>query len=258
MKFKLVTFNIKCAYDNFGINSYIHRHVIAVNKIKKEKPDFIGFQEMIPEIFKDLSEALQDEYQLIFNGRNSDFGGEGLAFAIRRETVELMGLDVFWLSETPYVPGSRYAIQSECPRICQQTLLRFKGTDKLCWVFNNHLDHIEDSARILGIKQIMERVSKCKRKWNVPAFIIGDFNAEPGSETVEYCNNYKNPKINDLAEESGGTWHDFGKLKRLPKIDYVYSDLLKSECKPVTECWDEEHNGVYISDHYPVCVMLEI
>lgn len=258
MNFKAVTFNIKNAYDNFGINSYIHRHAIIVNKIKREKPDFIGFQEMMPDIMRDLSAAIESEYLIVFNGRNSNFGGEGLAIALRRETVELMGLDVFWISEEPYTPGSRYAVQSECPRICQQVLLHIKNSDKLLWIFNNHLDHLEDKARILGIKQIMARVKECKKKWSVPVFIIGDFNAEPDSETIEYCNNYSYIKIADLASESGGTWHDFGQLARPVKIDYLYSDLSAEKTKARTECWNEVHNGGYLSDHYPVSVTLEI
>ena len=257
MNFKIVTFNLKNNYETFGINSYVHRHMMVVNKIREEKPDFIGFQEGIPSIMKDLTDALP-EYHIIFNGRYENFGGEGLAVALRKETVELMGLDVFWISETPYVAGSRYEIQSECPRICQQVLLRFKNSDKLCWVFNNHLDHQEDAARILGIKQIMERVSECKEKWNVPAFILGDFNALPGSETINYCDNYEKIKIADLAAESGGTWHDFGELENPVKIDYIYSDLKAEECNSKAYCWKEEQHGIYLSDHYPVCVTLEI
>ena len=257
MDFKIVTFNLKNCYENFGINSYIHRHTMIINKIRKEKPDFIGFQEAIPSIMSDLTDALP-EYQIIFNGRKEDFSGEGLAIALRKETVELMGLDVFWISETPYIPGSRYAIQSECPRICQQALIRFKNSTKLCWVFNNHLDHQEDAARILGIKQIMERVPECKQKWDVPVFVMGDFNAEPDSETINYCDNYEKIKITDLAANSGGTWHDFGELANPKKIDYIYSDLKAEECDCKAYCWDDEHYGIYLSDHYPVCVTLEI
>lgn len=257
MQLKIVTFNIKCCWDNFGINSYIHRSTMILGKIKKEKPDFIGFQEMIPEIANDLINGLP-EYIIIFNSRSENFTGEGLAIAIRKDTVELMGLDVFWLSETPYKPGSRYEIQSECPRICQQALIRLKGTNKLFWIFNNHLDHIEDTARILGIRQIMDRVLECKKMWNVPVFIMGDFNAEPGSETIDYCDNYDKIKIVDLTAESGGTFHDFGELKEMPKIDYIYTDLKNNEFKYTLCLWDDQHSGIYLSDHYPVSITLEI
>lgn len=258
MNFKIVTFNLRYLYDGDGINSYVHRSAIVRNKIKAKKPDVIGFQEATSDIVNDLIDSIP-EYQIIFNGRDADLGGEGLAIALRRDTIELMGLDVFWLSKTPYVPGSRYEIQSACPRICQQVLVRLKNSKKTCWVFNNHLDHFQDEiARVLGIKQVLERVAECKARWNSPVFILGDFNALPGSETIEYCNNYKPVKITDLAAESGPTFHGFGKAEVFKKIDYIFSDLCADNCKCKIECWDEEHNGIYLSDHYPVSVSLEI
>jgi len=258
MKCKIVTFNLRYLYDGDGVNSYIHRSAMVRNKIKAEKPDVIGFQEATSEIVNDIIESIP-EYHVIFNGRDADFGGEGLAVALRKETVVLMGFDVFWLSKTPYVPGSRYEIQSMCPRICQQVLVRLKGSDRPFWVFNNHLDHYEDDmARILGIKQVLAHVSECKSKWEAPVFILGDLNSLPDSEAIKYCENFENVKLADLTAESGPTFHGFGKASVFKKIDYIFSDLRVEDCNCKVECWSEAYNGIYLSDHYPVCVSLEI
>ena len=258
MNFKIVTFNLRYRYADDGINSYIHRSAMVRNKIKAEKPDVIGFQEGTPDIINDLIESIP-EYHIVFNGRDADLGGEGLAIALRKDTVEFMGFDVFWLSETPYIPGSRYEIQSQCPRICQQALVRLKSSKKTCWVFNNHLDHLKDDmARVLGIKQVLERVAECKARWDAPVFILGDLNSLPESEAIEYCNSYKPVKIADLAAESGPTFHGFGKAEVFEKIDYIFSDLVAENCNCKIECWDDAHNGIYLSDHYPVCASLEI
>ena len=176
----------------------------------------------------------------------------------RTETVTLLGLDFFWLSETPDVPGSRYAIQSECPRICQCLLFKVNETGKLFRVYNNHLDHISDSARILGIKQVMERVAADSKKFDAPIFVLGDFNAEPGSETIEYCDQYKPYPIQDLTAHIEATFHDFGRAKPPVKIDYIYVDA-KTAKKPHTVTrWMDERCGVYLSDHYPVALSIEI
>lgn len=258
MNFKIVTFNLRYLYDGDGVNSYVHRSAMVRNKIRTQKPDVIGFQEATPEIASDIVESLP-EYHIIFNGRDADLGGEGLAIALKKDTVELMGFDTFWLSETPYIPGSRYEIQSACPRICQQVLVKFKNSNKTCWVFNNHLDHFEDDrARLFGIKQVLERVAECKKKWDAPVFILGDFNAMPDNVVIDYCNTFKDVKIADLTAESGPTFHGFGKAKVQKKIDYIFSDLNVNDCNCKIECWDDEHNGIYLSDHYPICALLEI
>ena len=254
MQFKIVTFNLRYLYDGDGVNSYIHRSGIIRNKINLEKADVIGFQEATPQIIDDLIKNIP-EYHVIYNGRDADLGGEGLAIALRKETVELMNFDSFWLSETPYVSGSRNEIQSACPRICQQVLVRLRRSDKTCWVFNNHLDHFQDDmSRILEIKQVLERVRECKERWEAPVFILGDFNSLPESEVIQYCNKYKPVKIADLTIDSGPTFHGFGKAEIFKKIDYIFSDLKKEDCNYIIKCWNDEHNGIYLSDHYPICV----
>ncbi|MBO5670474.1 MAG: endonuclease/exonuclease/phosphatase family protein [Clostridia bacterium] len=254
---KIVSFNLRCVWDGDGVNCFPNRAAGILLKIWAEKPDVIGFQEGTEENVAFLRENLKG-YDIIYNQRDADFGGEGLAVAVRTETVTLLGVDFFWLSETPDVPGSRYAIQSDCPRICQCLLLKKNDTKQLFRVYNNHLDHVSDSARILGIKQVMERVAADSTKFGtVPGFILGDFNAEPGSETIEYCDNYKPYPIKDLTAGMEGTFHDFGRLEEPVKIDFIYTDVKTAE-KPYTVTrWMDERCGVYLSDHYPVCLEIE-
>lgn len=62
-----VTFNIRCEWDDYdGINSFIHRGTMIYEKIKKEKPDIIAFQEVTPEIlqyFKKMIEKYEQDLQ---------------------------------------------------------------------------------------------------------------------------------------------------------------------------------------------------
>lgn len=248
---KIVSFNVRCVYEGDGENAFIYRKGGIIHKIQSEAPDIIGFQEVTPQIFADLKEALP-QYTFVFHGRDQHYGGEGLAIALRNDTVTLYALDCFWLSETPYVAGSRYAQQSICPRISQTAVLKGKdGT--LLRVSNNHLDHEGDAARVLGITQVLQYLAVQQQTQPMPTFILGDFNATPDSETLARCLTNTALSLLDMSENSGGTFHDFG--RRIPiKIDYILGNADAVQ-KPYTLTkWIECEDGVYLSDHYPICI----
>lgn len=252
---KIVTFNLRCVWIGDGINGFIHRAGMVFEKIDNERPDVICFQEC-KEKHADFFERHMPEYQLIYNGRLEDRRGEGLATAVRKETVEVLGQDCFWLSPTPNVPGSRFPEQSDCPRICQVLLLRIKGTDEPFWVYNNHLDHRSDLARILGIRQVMERVQQDQSRAKLPVFLMGDFNALPGSETVRYCDEYKEFPIRELTGGCEITFHDFGRKQAPYRIDYIYADEKTARREHKVELWTDELDGIFLSDHYPICLTI--
>ncbi|MBR5453811.1 MAG: endonuclease/exonuclease/phosphatase family protein [Clostridia bacterium] len=254
---KIVSFNLRCSYEGDGVNSFIHRAGSILDKINSEQPDIICAQEAVPSHVKFLRKNLTD-YITIYNGRNADFGGEGLGLLIKKSRINLIGLDFFWLSETPYVPASRFAEQSGCPRICQVAMLQIDGTDKIFYVYNNHLDHKSDSARILGIRQVLERVKADNERMPFPLFILGDFNATPDSETIQYCYNYKPVELVDHTTHIPTTFHRHGTLDYDEKIDYIFTDKATAPKVKSVEAWDDVLNGIYLSDHYPVSMTVEL
>jgi endonuclease/exonuclease/phosphatase family metal-dependent hydrolase len=246
---KIVSFNVRCIYDSVdNENNFIYRKDGIVRKIQAENPDVIGFQEVTPLIAADLKAALT-EYTFLFHGRDAQYGGEGLALALRNDTMTLHTLDCFWLSETPYVAGSRYAEQSDCPRISQTAVLKH-GDGTLLRISNNHLDHISDQARMLGICQVLHYLTAEQQKRQLPTFILGDFNASPEEQTIQMCKTCETLPLVDMSEQSGGTFHDFGR-KEPTKIDYIFTtEKVSYTCDKWTEC----EKGIYLSDHYPIAV----
>ncbi len=246
----LVSFNLRCLFLGDGINSFLHRAGMILHKIDEKRPDVICFQEATGEIVPFLKKHLP-EYELHFRGRNADLGGEGLCAALNKSTAQLFDADIFWLSPTPFVPGSRFENQSDCPCICQSLSVRLDG-GVVFRLYHTHLDHISDEARILGIRQVMDRVSRDREKGEDPLFILGDFNAHPDSSTIAFCDHFDEVKIRDLTRETGGTFHDFGRSPEPEKIDYIYTDLATAACPHQVELWKDTDSGIYLSDHYPV------
>ena len=169
---KIATFNLRTLYDNYdGVNSFIHRAGLILDKINEEKPHVICFQEVGERIRSFLEKYLVD-YNLVGHGRLSDFSSEGLGTAYRKDSMELFGLEQFWLSPTPLIPGTRYEIQSEYPRTCICTTLKHKNKKTPIRLYNVHLDHKSDEARILGIKQIVEKVKNDNEVVQYPSYFF--------------------------------------------------------------------------------------
>ena len=254
---KIVTFNLRNVWMKDGINAFVHRAGSILDKIDTEAPDIICFQECIEKL-RDFLTAHLPDYDFHYHGRNDDFCGEGLAFALKKSTVELISTDRFWLSPTPFVPGSRFEDQSQYPRICQVIMARTKADNKIFRVYNNHLDHISDKARILGITTVMEKIKEDFERYNCPVFILGDFNATPDSEPIAYCNGYEAFPITDLTDSLEITFHAYGKFEEACKIDYIYCDRETAKNPHSISVWDDELAGIYLSDHYPICLSIEL
>lgn len=255
---KIVTYNLRTVYDTFdGVNSFIHRAGLILDKINEEKPHVICFQEVGAKIRAFLQKYLVD-YHMVGHGRLSDFSSEGLGVAYRKDSVELFGLEQFWLSPTPQVPGTRFEIQSQYPRTCINAVVKHKNMKTPIRLYDVHLDHESDEARILGIQQIVEKMQKDNEIMKYPSFLLGDFNAQPDSQTIKFCNEYKPYPLVDLTKDFTETFHDFGGTgntadARGYKIDYIFTDPTTATKLTSVYKWEDNKNGIYLSDHYPLC-----
>ncbi len=250
---KIVTFNIRCDYKQDGANYFEFRKSLILKKIMIEQPDILGFQEVLPHVVDWLKENLTN-YYVIGCGRESDLTGEQACIAYRKESFNLIKMETFWLSETPGIPGSRYENQSECPRTCTVAYLHDLQTSKVVRIYNTHLDHIGSGARKLGLSQIMKKIYQDDFLGKLPFVFMGDFNAFPDSEEMRVLKDYKD--IVDCTKNITGTFHDYGRLALEEKIDYIIADKTLS-CREAVK-WTDCEDGVYLSDHYPVSVILEI
>ena len=58
-----------------------------------------------------------------------------------------------------------------------------------------------------------------------------------------------------MTANIGNTFHNFGRKEENGKIDYIFTDA-----RPVAPAtlWEDRAGEIWLSDHYPVAVELEI
>lgn len=65
-----------------------------------------------------------------------------------------------------------------------------------------------------------------------------------------YCPEFAvNGELRIPADRTNG----YGNFEKAVKIDYIYYHT-KDKYSYTAELWDDEIDGIYLSDHYPVCV----
>lgn len=251
MAMKLVTFNLRYDTERDELNSFHYRRELIVKKIKKEAPDIICFQEVLPHMAVWLKENLKD-YYIIGCGRSRRLKDEQVAVAYRRSRMNLVHMETFWLSDTPQVPGSRYEDQSVCPRVCTEAVFQDLESDMLFRLVNLHLDHSGSVVREKEIRQILDKIEHTEVFADIPVILAGDFYAQPDMEEMKALTDHQ--VFWDAAQEAGGTYHAFGGLEEPLKMDYIFiQDPFVCER---TKVWTDCKNGVYLSDHYPISVIL--
>ncbi len=251
---KFVTFNIRCDCRVDGINNFEFRAPLILKKLAAEQPDILCFQEVLPNQAQWLRENLSDRYMVIGCGRGPVLDSEQMTVAFRRDRFNLIEMRTFWMSETPYVPGSRYREQSDCPRTCTEAVLHDMQAGKVLRVLNTHLDHVGVGARKLGLRQVLNHLQDVKLFSECATILCGDFNAYPDSEEMTVFDEF--PGYTNATEGIGITYHGYMKAEHPGSIDYIYTKGPAS-CRKV-EKWTDEENGVFLSDHYPVCAEIEL
>ncbi|MCI8601659.1 MAG: endonuclease/exonuclease/phosphatase family protein [Oscillospiraceae bacterium] len=258
---KIVSYNIKCDLPEGALeqhpehfpepmrrNTFAARSALIREVLEREKPDIVGFQELQPHMVRWMKENLP-EYAFVGHGREKALDGEHMLLGYRRDKLDLWGLETFWLSPDPYVPGSRYEDQSICPRVCTTALLHGGEFPFPFRVYLTHLDHESVSARMKGLSQILRKMEDDTDRLLTPCFLMGDFNAQPGDVELSPIKDFPSLGLRDLTENVGPTFHNFGQMDPI-KIDYIFATA-PFELKGAGR-WHEDREGIYLSDHDPV------
>lgn len=257
MKFNITTFNIRRDNGKDGINCFKFRKDLIKTTIKKYNSDIIAFQEVLPHVYRWLKQTLYKEYTVVGCGRDKNLSDEHMILAFKTDKYDLLEMTTKWLSDTPNIAGTRYKEQSICPRIYTKFLLRDILENKIFCVYLTHLDHEKEYARQQGIRQIVKDMNIDRKTYSVPSILLGDFNEQ--SDVFNIDNILKDSEISltDVSKNSGITFHNYGvKDEQVGKIDYIFTTDEFTGGNVIL--WDDCENGIYLSDHYPVSVNLEL
>ena len=248
---KLMSCNLRCLTPlDLGKKSWFYRAELISADIAAQAPDVIGFQEATRWQYDYLCSTFP-QYDSVIEYRDESVIAEGCPVFYRKDRFELVDKGSFWLSETPEQMSKDWG--AACYRICSYVILSAKDSGKELVVFNTHLDHVSDEARIKGIQVVLDYIEAFG---SLPSVIMGDLNAEEGSLTYEaVTENFLDGRY--AAEKScdSYTYQNWGNMEKSVRIDYFMlskSGLRAEEYSVLTHT----HEGVYASDHCPIVLTL--
>ena len=237
---------------DMGKKSWFYRADLIIKNISSVQPDIIGFQEVTKMHYSFLTNAL-DGYDSIMTYRDKAKNSEGCPVFYNTSRFELRDKGSFWLSETPDVMSKDWG--AACYRICSYAILTEKSSGKELVVFNTHLDHISDEARINGINVVLDKI---KQFGGLPSIIMGDFNADESSSTYKAATElFDDAKYRAENTMTGATYQAFGKQLDRENIDYFMiskTGIDVDEYKII----DTTYNGVYPSDHFSISLKIRL
>lgn len=254
--YRFMTCNIRLQTMVDGAQQFIHRADFLCNTLNTLAPDVIGFQEMTPAMRIIMMEKMPD-YAFLGGGREHNRLGESPAIAYRQTRFMPERLTTDLLSFTPHVPGSTYGgDQSPCPRaFCTADFMPLAGGQPLRFA-NVHTDHVGENARRFATLQMLQTLSNQQAIRPMATVLTGDMNALPNTPEIEMitCNN--NIVFTDATAEITGTFHDYGRLAKPEKIDYIF--ISNHFTLQTAKAYHVKQGDLFLSDHDPVMITVTL
>jgi endonuclease/exonuclease/phosphatase family metal-dependent hydrolase len=251
---RVCTFNIRYGTARDGANSWDERKELVLHVMQALDADIVGLQECLPFQAEYLRAGLP-EYDFFGVGREDGVHGEMVPLLSRRERWNMLTGGHFWLSPTPHLPGSR-GWDTTLPRMTTWAVLQGSGGNgPPCWVFNTHLDQEGREARRQSALLLRARIDALADR--LPALIVGDFNAEPGSpELTPFFAAPRTTALHDMVGTPDGTLHHFTGQPFSRRIDWI---LASAHWQAHSARVDRTaFAGRYPSDHFPVVADLRL
>lgn len=155
---RIMSCNLRCANtSDLGKTSWFYRADLIVKNIEAEAPTIIGFQEATKWQYNYMCRTLTG-YDSVMTFRDDTLIAEACPVFYRTDLYDLVDKGSFWLSETPEKMSKDWG--SACYRICSYVILKEKQTGLDFVVFNTHLDHVSEEARIKGIGVVLDKIAQ--------------------------------------------------------------------------------------------------
>jgi endonuclease/exonuclease/phosphatase family metal-dependent hydrolase len=269
-RFRAMSFNIRFDFENDGPNRWPNRVPLVAKVIKDSGAAVIGLQEDKGEQIDDLKPLLPG-YEFLGRGRNENGSGERCTIVVKSADVRVRDSGSFWLSDTPDVQGSN-TWGDRYPRVVTWALLEVEGKRTPLLVLNTHLPERDDGRdpenRVRGTRVMHDWLARripAKDRDDAAILIFGDYNSKPdeapraalvgeGDDGLRIRDAFVEARPNDPAP--GTINNNFSGARTASRIDWI---LLAGPLRAHTYVkLDEQVDGRWPSDHYPVLADLEL
>lgn len=262
---RVMSYNIRSCRASSGETVWTERREDVLNVVQANQPDVVGLQEPHHRQLAFLRDQLVP-YRFVGRGRNDgNHEGEITAIGFNQQRFRLIDRETFWLSETPQTSGS-VGWDAKYPRTVTNVTLHDNVSGTIFDVFNTHLDHEGDRARIEGARLLYKKAALASQE--NPVLITGDFNAAESSKTYEVMLEgpssnqlfYDAKDVSALNQQTPSVTYSgdgtYGSIENGVKIDHIF----------VTPHWNVLSHGVlsykgadrYPSDHLPLVASVMI
>ncbi|MFT4605550.1 MAG: endonuclease/exonuclease/phosphatase family metal-dependent hydrolase [Rhodothermales bacterium] len=245
----VLTFNIRYDNPNDGDDAWPNRADWVTDTIEDLNPDVFGLQEALLHQIEHIAHRLPD-YSWIGVGRDDGLErGEYSPLFYRRDTMELLTSETWWLSRTPADTGS-IGWDAALPRVATAARMALRDADgpRELTVVNTHFDHRGEMARTQSAALLADSLRDRPR-----VILMGDFNFVDTSDGYDQV---VGSGLVDSFKQSGEpqpvetfTGFDAVAGPSGDRIDMIFSrgaDILSYEAL------NEVRSGHYVSDHRPV------
>ncbi len=256
---RVMSYNIRCLnLENDFQDLWWLRKKYLAGLIRKNQPDLIGMQEVYTLQADDLAQALAG---YAWFGPPRDDGrkkGERCPIFYRKDRVELLEQNTFWLSETPDIPGS-ISWDAACRRVVTWGKFQDRRSGKIFFQFNTHFDHKGEIAREKSGRLLTQKIQQIAGQ--NPVFVTGDFNTAPESAPYRTINSLllDSRKIAQVPPRGphNTAWDFQPGNPPTERIDYVFvsTGIAVKEYLALDQTYRNDRRP---SDHIPVLVTIII
>jgi endonuclease/exonuclease/phosphatase family metal-dependent hydrolase len=254
-KLTVLTCNVRTPQkkDSDTGDGWDDRKAFCIDLIKRQQPDIICFQECAKIQFDDIIAAFPGYHASGVNGE-APLSNDPFEIILTSPRFDVITAASYWISEKPFVPGSRSWDNSKHPRVVNWVRLHDKTTGVDFRVINTHFDHKGQMAKEQGSKMVVEDASAFPASY--PQIFAGDLNSSVTNPAIQIL---KDGGWTDSYEklhgpgEAGYTGHGF-LGKNFPdgakngKIDWIF---YRGDIVPLSaNILRDDNNGHYPSDHY--------
>lgn len=245
----ICSFNIRGSNMDTGVNAWSNRKKMVIREFGNYQYDIVFMQEPLTDQIQDFLSIGIYEW-LGVSGQGTPDSDVFTPIFYNKKKLNVLDYGTFWLSETPDVVSRGW--DGKFPRICTWAKFRDIENCRSFYVFNTHLDHVGEVAKLEGARLICRKIKEMTAEEAV--FITGDMNSTPETPPIHtFLSEFSNSR--EIAtEKSGpaGTAHSYGKLYPPSQIDYIFVNEYISVTKAITIT--KNSDPVYMSDHYPIVI----